>query len=111
MKALFICNMNMHRSKTAEEMFSDRFETDSAGIYNNIVTSEQLEWADIVFVMEEIQRTRLGELYPKQYMKKRILNLEIPDVYRFNQPELVELLKQRMKAIEATFQKSSKLPV
>ena len=46
MKLLFICSQNLHRSPTAEEVFRGRFETRSAGLYNEApVTAEQLEWA------------------------------------------------------------------
>lgn len=99
MKALFICNQNKHRSKTAELMFKNQFETKSKGIYNNLFTDKDLEWADIIFVMEEQQRNEIGRLYPKQYLKKRIINLEIPDMYSFNQPELIEILKKKTSTI------------
>ncbi len=72
MKILFICNQNQNRSKTAEEIFKGRFETKSAGLYNESpVTEEQLEWADAVFVMEEEQRHELAKRFPKQYREMR----------------------------------------
>ena len=43
MKLLFICNQGMHRSKTASELLKHGFETESAGLYNNIVSKEQLK--------------------------------------------------------------------
>ncbi|MBI4451459.1 hypothetical protein HY642_05775 [Candidatus Woesearchaeota archaeon] len=59
MKVLFICNQNQHRSKTAEDLFKDTFNTKSAGLYNSTpVTEEQLSWADVVLVMEDEQRNR-----------------------------------------------------
>ena len=97
MKVLFICNQNLNRSKTAEELFKDRFETKSAGLYNEKpVTEKQLSWADVVVVMEDIQREEVAMRFPKQYMQKRILSFNIPDVYHYNQPELVNLLKSRI---------------
>lgn len=100
MKVLFICNQNRHRSVTAEEIFADRYETKSAGLFNDTpVTAEQLEWADLVIVMEDFQRGELNTRFPKQYMKKRILCLDIPDIYLYMSPELVELLKSKMKAV------------
>ncbi len=88
MRVLFICNQNKHRSKTAEELFKDRFETKSAGLYNNQVHLEQLQWADIVVVMDDEQRIELSRRFPKQYLQKRIVTLNIPDSYAYNQPEL-----------------------
>lgn len=97
MKVLFICNQNQNRSKTAEELFSDRFETKSAGLYNEKpVTVKQLQWADAVIVMEEEQRRELSKRFPKLYMQKHILSLDIPDVYHYNQPELIEILKGKI---------------
>ncbi|MBI3037055.1 phosphotyrosine protein phosphatase [Candidatus Woesearchaeota archaeon] len=100
MKLLFICNQNQNRSKTAEELFSDRFETKSAGLYNEKpVTEKQLNWADVVIVMGEEQRHELSKRFPKLYMRKRILSLDIPDVYHYNQPELIELLKNKVNEL------------
>ena len=97
MKALFICNQNQNRSKTAEEVFKGRFKTKSAGLYNEKpVTETQLKWADVVIVMEEEQRYEIAKRFPKLYMRKRILSLDIPDVYHYNQPELIELLKRKI---------------
>ena len=102
MRVLFICNQNQNRSKTAEEMFKERFETKSAGLYNEKpVSEEELEWADKVIVMEDSQRSELSKRFPKQYMQKQIISLGIPDVYNYNQAELKEILS---KKIEGLFQ-------
>ena len=98
MKVLFICNQNENRSKTAEELFKGRFETKSAGLYNEKPISErQLSWADLVVVMEDDQRTEISKRFPKLYMQKRILSLDIPDLYYHNQPELIKTLKSKIK--------------
>jgi len=101
MKLLFICNQNKHRSKTAELLFKKEFKTKSAGLYNEKpVTESQLKWADMIIVMEDIQRTELAKRFPKLYLQKRILSLNIPDIYSFNQPELIELLNKKMHEVE-----------
>ncbi len=101
MNVLFICNQNQNRSKTAKELFQDSFKTRSAGLYNeHPVTEKQMSWADLVVVMEDAQRSELAKRFPKMYLQKRIVSLEIPDVYHYQQPKLVELLKSRItKAI------------
>ena len=100
MKVLFICNQNQNRSKTAEQLFKGKFETKSAGMYNNNpVTEKQISWADIVIVMEDGQRTEIAKRFPKLYMQKKILSLNIPDMYFHNQPELVNMLKSRIKGL------------
>jgi predicted protein tyrosine phosphatase len=100
MKALFVCNQNKHRSPTAAALFSDLFETKSAGLYSgNLLTTNLLEWADIVFVMEDVARKEIGVRFPKQYLAKKILCLDIPDVYSYNQPELRAILKTKLANI------------
>lgn len=100
MKILFICNQNQNRSKTAEDLFKDKFETKSAGLYNEKpVTKKQLSWADTIIVMEDSQRSEISKRFPQEYLKKQILSLNIPDIYQFNQPELNKLLKSKMKGL------------
>lgn len=100
MKVLFICNQNKHRSKTAEIIFRNRFETKSAGLYNkSSVTNHQIIWADVIFVMEDVQRQELSIRFPELYLQKQILTLNIPDIYQYNQPELVNLLKKKVNAL------------
>lgn len=98
MDVLFICNQNQNRSKTAEELFQEQFNTQSAGLYNQKpVTNEQLYWADVVIVMEEEQRHELAKRFPKTYLQKRILCLDIPDIYDYNDPRLIQILKLKME--------------
>ncbi|MBT4540255.1 phosphotyrosine protein phosphatase [Candidatus Woesearchaeota archaeon] len=98
MNILFVCNQNENRSKTAEKLFKSRFNTKSAGLYNEKpLNQKQLSWADTIIVMEDDQRAEIGKRFPKQYMQKRIISLNIPDVYHFNQPDLVNVLKDKMK--------------
>jgi len=100
MKVLFVCNQNENRSKTAEKLFKSRFQTKSAGLFNdNPVKASALEWADTVVVMEDHQRSEIAKRFPKQYMQKRILSLDIPDIYHYNQPELVEILKSKIRGL------------
>jgi len=104
MKVLFICNQNKHRSKTAEELFKDKFETKSAGLYNkNPVTEKEILWADIIVVMEEEQRHELAQRFPRVYSQKRILNWDVPDVYGYKDKELVESLSSRFEDYSELF--------
>ena len=98
MRVLFVCNQNQNRSKTAEMLFKDKFETRSAGLYNEKpVTREQLDWADTVVVMDDGQRSEIGKRFPESYIKKRIISLDIPDIYSYNQSDLRDILKRKMK--------------
>ena len=97
MKILFICNQNKHRSKTAEEIFKYSFDVKSAGLYTeHPVTQEQISWADLVVVMEDDQRKEISTRFPKLYLKKRIISLGISDIYRYKDPELIQILKEKM---------------
>jgi len=100
-KVLFICAQNINRSKTAERVFRNEYYTRSAGLYNpKPVTKRQLEWADVVIVMEEAHRKEIGLLYPELYLKKKIIVLDIPDNYRYMQPELVKMLEKNIKKVK-----------
>ena len=100
MNILFICNQGHHRSKTAAELFSGRFNTDAAGLYSDTpVTESQLARADAIVVMEERHRREIAERFPALYLQKRILVLGIPDVYCYGQPGLVQLLKVTMTGL------------
>lgn len=74
-------------------------ETDSAGLAPDAVvtlTSEQLAWAEIIFVMERTHQAKLSKRFGEYLKGKRVVCLSIPDQYTFMQPELVALLEQRV---------------
>ena len=75
-------------------------ETASAGLApdaEEMVTADHLEWADIVFVMERAHRAKLQRRFQVHLKRARVICLDIPDNYDFMQPELVALLKQRVR--------------
>ena len=88
----------MHRSKTAEHLFRERFETRSAGLWNESpVTKEQLEWADFVIVMEDGQKSEIGRRFPD--LNKRVISLNIPDIFKYNDRSLVTILKSKIDSL------------
>ena len=100
MRALFICTQNRLRSPTAEQVFASwpGVETDSAGVGADAdvpVSPEQLAWAEIIFVMEKVHRTRLSAKFKRHLNGKRMVCLDIPDDYDYMQPELVRLLEKK----------------
>ena len=100
MKVLFICNQNQNRSKTAEELFRNKYETKSAGLFNNRpVSKKQIEWADLIIVMDDNQRSEIAKRFPKLYMQKRILSLNIGDIYSYGDIRLIEELNKKMMQI------------
>jgi protein-tyrosine phosphatase len=73
-------------------------EAKSAGTsegYSNHVTSELIEWAEVIFVMEEKHKQYLIEVDASSAQK--ILVLDIPDIFGKNQPELQQLLLDKMQ--------------
>lgn len=100
-RALFICSQNRLRSPTAEQVFASwpDVETDSAGLGGDAtvpLSPEQIEWANIIFVMEKAHRNRLGARFRKYLGGKRVICLDIPDDYDYMQPELVTLLEAKV---------------
>jgi predicted protein tyrosine phosphatase len=100
-RALFICSQNRLRSPTAEQVFAlwPNVETDSAGLGNDAsvpLSSEQIEWATVIFVMEKAHRNRLSQRFRRHLNGKRVICLDIPDEYDYMQPELVRLLEAKV---------------
>lgn len=99
-RLLFLCSQNKLRSPTAETIFSDHpgIEVDSAGLNNDAevrLSAEQVQWADLILVMEKVHRDRLNRKFGKFLAGKRIAVLNIPDDYDYMDPVLVALLQTR----------------
>ncbi len=99
--ALFICSRNRLRSPTAERVFfgTPGLEVRSAGTErdaDNPVSSDDVDWAEVIFVMELRHKKRLQQMFGRQLAQKQIVVLGIPDDYEFMQPELVELLTRKV---------------
>lgn len=99
-RVLFICSRNKLRSPTAESMFAGPdVETDSAGLAPDadcVLSAEQVEWADLIFVMEKQHRVKLKHKFAMSLQGKRVVCLDVPDRFQFMQPELVALLQQKV---------------
>ena len=103
---LFVCSANKQRSKTAEDHFSELYpddEFESGGTNHKICNAlgtnpleeAQLVWADIVFVMEHKHREIINKHTSGKHIQK-IVVLNIKDVYKYNQPELLEILEEKL---------------
>ncbi len=104
MNILFLCTSNIQRSKTAENFFKSKYplhDIKSAGLSekyckhygSTLCTLELLDWADKVFVMEPMHVERLSIYAGDKYLKKVVM-LDIEDVYQYMQPELINVLEQ-----------------
>jgi predicted protein tyrosine phosphatase len=97
---LFICSRNRLRSPTAEAVFSGHpgVETDSAGLADDAevpLCADQIEWADVILVMEPIHKTRLNRRFKTRLGGKKVAVLGIPDNYGYMDESLVRLLKSK----------------
>ncbi len=74
-------------------------EVASAGLNpdaDNLLTAELVAWADLIFVMEPAQRRKLTAQFRRVLTGQRIICLDIPDRYRFMDPDLVRLLEAKV---------------
>jgi len=112
MRALFVCRGNVCRSRVAEEIFRvlswnvgsrGDHEARSAGIDpdpgGRLVTARDVEWADVIVVMETEQLAYIRERWPVHARKARIL--DIPDVYNPDDEELRDRLTEVVRELIA----------
>ena len=104
---LFVCKYNRFRSPTAEAVFADveGIEVASAGLSLDAyvsVSTELLEWADIIFVMEKAHRTRLSDRFGPALDGKSVEVLGIPDEFHYMDPALVRVLRRRVDPLLST---------
>ncbi|RYE52536.1 MAG: protein tyrosine phosphatase [Sphingobacteriales bacterium] len=94
-KLLFVCSRNKWRSLTAETIFKKRpgLLVKSAGTERSariVVTAKMIIWADIIFVMERRHKEKLLHKFPQETAHATLITLDIPDTYRFMEPELID---------------------
>jgi predicted protein tyrosine phosphatase len=74
-------------------------ECASAGLNHdaeNVLTSELVEWADVIFVMEKTHKAKLTSKFNRHLKSTRVVVLDIPDNYEFMDPELVKILESKV---------------
>jgi len=101
LNVLFVCSQNKLRSPTAEQVFANwpGIEVSSAGLDDgcgNPVTPEDLEWANLVLVMEHAHRNKLSRRFKPHLKNARVIVLGIPDDYEFMDPELIRILEAKV---------------
>lgn len=94
---LFLGSRNQWRSPTAEQVWRrhPRVQARSAGLSSSarrVMSEADLAWADVVLVMEDKHRSRLLAEHRLALGDKPVHVLDIPDDYRYMDPDLVELL-------------------
>ena len=84
-----------------EQVFASHpgVECTSAGTNHdadNPLTPELIEWAEIIFVMEETHRNKVTSKFRQYLANKRVICLDIPDEYEYMDTELIRLLKAKV---------------
>ncbi len=98
---ILVKGMNRMRSPTAEQVFATwpGVETDSAGLHPSakvVLSPEQIEWADLIVVMETGHRAQLSKSYRAHLKGKRVVCVDVPDKYAFMDPILVSELEAKV---------------
>ena len=94
MNLLFVCSKNKWRSRTAETIFknNEKHSVKSAGTSDGAqvrLTDKLLDWADLVFVMEEKHEQIIQKKYKSPIFNEKIIVLDIPDDYQYMDEELI----------------------
>ena len=100
-KILFVCSQNKLRSPTAEAVFCDEAGLDvrSAGLNHDAeipLGVEDVEWADIIFVMEQTHKRKLKKRFRENLNSQKLICLGIPDDYEYMDSELIKILKNNV---------------
>lgn len=95
---LFVCSRNRWRSPTAEKIYSKHGTlcvrsrgTSSKAV--RTVSAKDLKWADVILVMEPKHRQQLQSRFPGELRDTECHVLNIPDDYRYMDPELQEMIR------------------
>lgn len=105
-RVLFVCGRNVDRSPTAEDMYkgAEGLEVKSAGTSIGAtvpVTKELIEWAGFIFAMEERNKQAILKIDSSSEWKIWVLGIQ--DIFCRDDPELKQLLRQKL----GTFFKSA----
>ena len=102
MNILFVCSRNKWRSRTAETIFKNngKHPVRSAGTAPSArikLNQSLVDWAEIIYVMEQQHKARILEKFAVDTTQKTIIVLDIPDDYNYMDEELVEILRAVVK--------------
>lgn len=104
LNVLFVCSQNRWRSPTAEQIWRKVADVSvrSAGTSRNARRSLKLEdirWADLILVMEDKHKARICAEFRGDVTHKAIHVLDIPDEYKFMDPELIQIIQEQSEPL------------
>lgn len=102
-RVLCLCSANMLRSPTMQVVLSGppfHYNTRSAGIYEYALiplSADLLDWADEIVCADTEHANRVHEILDRlpHIEAKPIVNLRIPDIYAYRDPQLVKLIREK----------------
>ena len=100
-RVLTVCSANMLRSPTMAHVLSTEpynFNTRSAGTAGFAlipVTEDLLMWCDEVVCADTEHALYIRDKMMEWMLDKPVINLNIPDIYEYRNPELIKLIKER----------------
>lgn len=102
---LFVCSVNLNRSKAAERICKNLAQArgldivcESAGVNpmaEKQVTKQAADRADFIFVMEDYMKRVLVKDF--QQSEDKVISFDIPDVYYINDPVLERILINKIE--------------
>ncbi len=104
-RVLTVCSANMLRSPTIAVVLSMPpydYNTRSAGTHSFAlvpVTEDLLMWADEVVCADTEHALAIRDKMMEYQLDKPIVNLRIPDIYEYRNPELIMMIRRRYDEI------------
>ena len=103
-KVLFVCSKNQWRSPTGEAVFrkDPGLSVRSAGTSRSArhtISVADIRWANVILVMEDKHLSRLRAQFRDEVRYKAMHALDIPDLYRYMDPALVEILREKAEPL------------
>jgi predicted protein tyrosine phosphatase len=103
-RVLFVCSRNQWRSPTGEALWRRKggVQVRSAGTSSAAkrrISAKDIEWADIIFFMETEHKKRVQQSFRDLLNSVEVHVLDIPDDYRYMDPELVSIIEAKTENI------------
>lgn len=99
-KVLCVCSAGLLRSPTIAWIMSNHgYNTRACGVHDYALIELDkvlLEWADLIVCAN----TDIYEIITKKPHNKDIVDLKLPDQFQYRDPELVQLIEEKLKELK-----------
>jgi predicted protein tyrosine phosphatase len=99
-RCLCVCSAGLLRSPTAAFVLSQEpynYNTRSVGLSQEYalipLDTVHIEWADLIVCMENSHAESIKNVLSQKNLNKEIISLEIPDAFRYRDPELINAIR------------------